>query len=134
MPDKTILAKLRSTEAVTNECGAAASIRPGTLRESDTLPGIIVTRVAHQPVNSAGGTTGTKFATVEVQCIATDYAAARNLVDAVETALNGYTNVGGSPAVSMVHVQDITYAPGPAIRGQDKQYEQFIAMCFVQFS
>ena len=135
MPDKSLMAKLRATTAVTTLVGGSSPrIRCGQLMEGDVKPGIVIERDTVRPVNHAGGTTGTKFGYVFVHCHATDYATAEAVADAVETALNGYTNTTGTPAISMVHVQDVMYNPGPMVSGQDKIREQFTLDCLVQYS
>jgi len=131
--EKKILEKLRGTSAVTTLCGASTSIRGGELRKGDTLPGIAVTG-SQRPVNKSAGTTATEFADIEVQCIAERYDDAHDLADVVKTALNGFTHATGLPNISMTHVQDVTYAPGPWIRGEDKVYEMFTVNCLVQYA
>lgn len=127
--------KLRETTAVTDLVGGSSPrIRGGHLKRDEALPAVAVVLAKKQPVNHAGGTTATRFTVVEAHCIAETYREARAVQTQVEIALNGYTNKGGTPAISMVHVTDITYAPDQAIPGQDKQFERFVLECLVQYS
>lgn len=130
MPDKSITTKLLATTAVADL--VRRRIRPGKLDEADVEPGIIVERSMKLPVNTAGGTTTTKFAHVLVGCSAETYAAAIGLADIVEDTLNGYSG-GDSPTISMIHVQDGTYDPGPVKRGKDELWERFVLDCLVQY-
>ena len=131
MPGKSIVTKLLATEAVTDL--VQTRIRSGKLDDADTQPGIIVERSMKLPVNRAGGTTATKFAHVLVGCSADTYAEAIGLSDVVEDTLNGYKG-GGSPVISMTHVQDVTYDPGPQKRGKDELWERFVLDCLVQYA
>ena len=132
MPDTSIIAKLLATEAVTTIVGQ--QVRGGMLDSADTRPGIVVERSQKIPMNVAGGTLATKFAHVLVGCLAATYAAAMALTDLVEATLNGYTNTGGTPSIRMVHVQDVTYDPGPVVAGKDQLRERFVLECLVQYT
>lgn len=131
MPDKSVTTKLLATTAVTDLVGAR--IRPGLLDNADAQPGITVERSMKLPVNVAGGTTSTKFAHVLIGCSANTYAAAIGLSDVVEDTLNGYSG-GDSPAISMIHVQDVAYDPGPVRPGTDQLWERFVLDCLVQYA
>lgn len=131
MPDKSLVAKLRGTSAVTALVGTR--IRCGLLDDADANKAIAVHRDLKRPVNHSTGKDTTRFADCSVYCCAMDYADAVRIADAVEAALNGYTNSGGTPAISMVHVRETRYEPGPVVPGRDKQREQFILDCLVQY-
>ena len=132
MPGNTIVAKLLTTTAVTDL--VVQCVRSGMLDSADEVPGIVVERVTKNPMNTAGAPLTTKFATVMVGCMAETYVAAETLADLVEATLNGYTNTGGTPSVRMVHVQSVSYDPGPRVAGQDQLRERFVIDCFVQYT
>ena len=131
MPDKSIVTRLRAVTAVTDL--VSTRIRCGKIAQSDSMPAIAVELDMMQPVNTAGGTSGTKTANVSVRCRGTSYSSASAVADAAETALNGWTNNDGTPPISMVHVLEKMYAPGPDVSGQDEVREQFTLDCFVSY-
>lgn len=132
MPGNSIVNKLLSTTAIADAVDQC--IRSGMLDSADEIPGIVVERTMKNPMNTAGGTLATKFATVLVGCMAATYVAAETLTDLVEETLNGFRDTDGTPSIRMTHVQDVAYDPGPKVAGEDKLRERFTIDCLVQYT
>lgn len=132
MPVPQIIAELLDTSAVTARVGSR--IRAGRLDRRDTEPAVVVERANVNPVNKSEGTTATKFADVDIHCVAATYGEAEALADLVEAALNGWSNPAGDPAVSSCHVRDVPYNPGPARPEKDQQAEVFTVECLVAYA
>ena len=131
MPDKSLMTRLRAVTGVTDL--VSSRIRCGKIAQADAMPAIAVELDMMRPVNHAGGTSATKFANVLVRCRGASYASAVAVSDAAETALNGWSDGDGTPSISMVHVLDKTYDPGPEVTGEDVIREQFVLDCLVQY-
>lgn len=80
-----------------NDAGVAAlvgtRIYPLVLPQNPTYPAISYQRISTRPVQTRGGN-GLAFVRMQVDCFATGYTAAKQLSDAVVSALAGTLEVG----------------------------------------
>lgn len=113
MPETRLVAKLKATSAVTTL--VSTRIWPGYRKEGTALPAIVYQMVGDNPVNYAGGTTDTAEMRLAVYCLASTYAGAKTLGDAVKTALSGWTDDSGC----IWHLDNQRDDIGDAMAGQD---------------
>jgi hypothetical protein len=115
--EERLVAKLLATSGVTNLVGAR--IRPVALRQTDTLPAIVYQRVGTDSVNHATGECNVAFARIQVDCLASTYAAAKTLATAVKAALSGWSDLTGDPDIDLCHWLGDQDMPGDFEPGQD---------------
>lgn len=118
MPETRLVAKLKATAAVTAICGTR--MFPLELPQKVTYPAIAYQQVGEDSVGSSTTEADVAFTRIQVTSYAEMYSAAKALNEAVRTALNGWTDAGGTPAVSGCSRAGTYDIPGAAEPGQDK--------------
>jgi len=113
MPETRMLAKLLATTAVTDLVGdrIRKHHRKTDWGQSDA---ITYQRISTDWVNGADKNSSTAFARIQLDLWSSTPLGARALANAVRTALNGWRDTDGSPAVSMCHFlneQDLPQGP-----------------------
>jgi len=93
MAEALLVAKLKATAGVT--AIVAARIYPMFAPQGAALPFLIYETTMDQPVNHAGGTTGTRQIQIALTCFASTYTGAKALAAAVEAALSGWIDANG---------------------------------------
>lgn len=116
-----MVVKIKATSAITDLIGSGNSARvyPALRHRDTTLPALTYQRISVNPVNASVGTSGTAFETIQVNCLASTYDGAWALSDVVEAALQGWTDTGGTPPVSMCHLTDKGDLPQDILGGQE---------------
>ncbi len=133
-PTVAIMDYLKADATVTTV--ATGKIRCGVLEPSDPDRSIVICRSTQEPLNHSTGTDGTKFAKVAVQCLADTYHNAETIADAVEAALETWTQGSGSvdDAITSVKVLDVEWMDGPAMPAKDKPRQSFIITVQVDYT
>jgi len=113
MPETRLVAKLKGTSAIATLIGTRVypMIRP----QSAALPCIVYEISTDRPSNHATGTSGTSEMTIALDCVASTYAGAKALGDAVATAISGWND--GSSCVW--HLESQSDEMGPLAAGQE---------------
>ena len=134
MPDIAVMTLLRAESTVTTV--ATGKIRCGMLDEHDADRSIVIQRMTDTPLTHSKGADGTKFATLEILCIATDYGTAETIADTVCDVLADWTAGSGSAddAITAISLLGTNYEPGPPLPGRDKLREMFVVRCQVDYS
>ena len=110
--ESQVYAQLAATSAVTD--AVVARIYRFQRARGSALPCVAFQRVTSNVSNHSTGATTTKRCTFQVDSYASDLDTVRTVADAVETALSGWSNTGGTPSISMSHLQsDIDIPPEP---------------------
>lgn len=115
--ESQIQTQLEATSALTNLVGTR--IYRYQRPRADALPAVTFQRIETEVVNHATGATETHWCRVQVDSWADDMDTARSVADAVATALSGWSNSGGSPSISMSHLQSDIDMTEPPDHGDD---------------
>ena len=100
--DKTVYDRLSAVAAVTSLVGTRIFF--ASVPQQTPFPYLILTRISTDPLVSASGvdTSGTENLTFQFDCLAQTYEGAKDLGDAVRTALDTWSTSGGAVEVSPV--------------------------------
>ena len=133
MPEARMHAKLIATLAVT-DLVAAARIRPIRDRQGATGSHITYQRVGTDAVNHSTGGCDVAFARVQVDSWAETYIKAKAIAAVVKAALQGWTDGGGTPVVSMCHWIGDYDLPEGMIDAQDAGDHRVIQEYMIQYA
>ena len=107
-----IYTQLADTSTLTDEVGTR--IYRYRRNRGSAFPAVTFERIETTTENHSTGATVTEHCRVEVDSWAEDMDTCRTVADAVKTALSGWSNTGGTPSISMSHIQsdiDMTEEP-----------------------
>jgi hypothetical protein len=82
---------------------AADRISPSSRLQGTALPAVVYQVQAIEPIRGLGGPAGLSSATIEATAIADTYAAAKSLLQAVITAVNGAAGTYSGTTVASIH-------------------------------
>jgi uncharacterized protein DUF3168 len=82
----------------------ASRIYPQLIPENPTYPAISYEKTSGEHERSLTGSSGLAMADFELECWAKTYGGAKSVADAVRNALDGFSGMMGTDAVSEVHL------------------------------
>jgi hypothetical protein len=124
-PEEIFVARIKALSAIVGSTGLSATIYPDSFPEGGSLPAITYEMSGDNPVNHAGGATGTHETHITVHCMATTYAGVKSLAalvvgdeDSSPSGISGWVDGDGN----VWHLDSQRDEPGDIIVGQDVKH------------
>lgn len=120
--EETFVARIKALSAIVSSTGLGATIYPDSFPEGAALPAITYEMSVDNPVNHAGGATGTHETRITAHCMAATYAGVKALAalvvgdeDTTPSGVSGWVDADSN----VWHLDSFRDDPGEIIVGQD---------------